>query len=260
MGKTGVFVLSYPNFIGVLDSGLGGISVLKALKRILPQENYYYFADKDNAPYGTKSDEEIIALTDKNARYLISLGCKAIVIACNTATSVASHLLRKKYNIPIIGLEPAIKPAIKTYPKGKILVMATPVTLTHGKFQKLLDTLGRGYFTLLPAPRLVEYVESGFADREEMLNYLRELLWRFNEVKFDACVLGCTHFPFVKNEISEALGYTPSFFDGAQGTAFCLKNTLSQLDMLNENNPTPLVVWNTKYDNNLQNRLLYNNK
>ncbi len=251
--------MSYPNFVGVIDSGLGGISVLRALKSVLPCENYLYFADKDNAPYGTKSDSEIISLTDRNVNYLISLGAKAIVIACNTATSVAAHLLRKKYNIPIIGLEPAIKPAIKSFPKGKILVMATPVTLSHEKFQNLLDTLGRRYFTLLPAPHLVEYVEKGFADREETVNYLRELFWRFQNVKFDACVLGCTHFPFVKNEIVEALGYTPSFFDGANGTASCLKNTLQRLDLLNSDNEQPLVVWNTKYDNNLQNRLLYNN-
>ena len=249
----------YPNFVGVLDSGLGGISVLRALKTVLPYENYYYFADKDNAPYGSKSDSEIICLTMKNVEQMIALGCKAIVIACNTATSVAIQLLRNKYKIPILGLEPAISPALREFPSGKILVMATPVTLSHDKFQKLLDTVGRKQFTLVPAPHLVRYVESGFLNRERAIGELSKLLEEYKNTEFDACVLGCTHFPFVKAEICEALGYTPRFFDGAQGVALCLKNTLKSLDILNENVSEPKLIWNTEYSNGLQDKLLYSN-
>lgn len=252
--------MSYSDAIGVLDSGLGGISVLRELKRLLPNENYIYFADKDNAPYGSKSDAEIMHLTVKNAEYLCSLGCKALVIACNTATSVAANTLRNTLSVPVIGLEPAIKPAARRYPNGKILVLATPVTLSHEKFQNLLANIGAERFVPFAAPHLVEYVESGMKKREEILRYLKGIFAPYQNIKFDACVLGCTHFPFVKNEISEALCYTPAFFDGAEGTARCLENNLKRLGILNENNFAPYVLWNTNYPNNLQKVLLYNNK
>jgi glutamate racemase len=251
--------MSNNNPIGLFDSGMGGLSVWREIRAALPAESLIFFGDGVRCPYGSRPESQVLQFTVEAVERLIAEGCKLIVIACNTATAVAIDYLRERYaDIPFVGLEPAIKPAIKTYPKGKILVLATPVTLSHEKFQNLLDAVGRKHFVLMPAPRLVEYVENGFANREEVIYYLRELLRRFNEVKFDACVLGCTHFPFVKNEISDALGYTPSFFDGAQGTASCLKNTLLRLGLLNENNSIPLIAWNTKYDNNLQNRLLYN--
>ncbi len=253
-----MFVLLYPNPVGVFDSGLGGISVLKAIRRQLPKENLLYFADKENAPYGNKSDEEILALTRRGADILIRNGAKAIVIACNTATSVAAEVLRCELDTLVIGLEPAIKPAFFNCKIGKILVLATPVTISHGKFQHLLSFLDSSRFVCVAAPELVPYVESGMHNRAKAIEYLKELLAPYIEIKFCACVLGCTHFPFVKEEITEALGYCVPFFDGALGAARELDRRLCELGLLNKSAERGSVTWLTSYPDNIQNKLLFN--
>ncbi len=250
--------MSYSKPIGVFDSGLGGISVLKALVRELRSEDFIYLADKHNAPYGAKTDEEIVHLTQVNAKKLISLDCKALVIACNTATSVAASILRAELDIPVIGLEPAILPAALKHPNGKILVLATPVTLTHDKFRLLLLKIGKEKFTCIQAPYLVEFVESGMKNREDAVSYLKSIFAPYRNLKFDACVLGCTHFPFLKEEIVLALGYHIEFFDGAFGAARYLKNTLQRKNLLNTNEENGKITWLEKYDNDLHNMLFYN--
>jgi glutamate racemase len=138
-----VFKLNKNSSIGVFDSGLGGLSVLATLQKLLPNESYIYVGDSKNAPYGTKSKEEVLELSRQICNQLVSLDVKAIVIACNTATSAAVNQLREEYDIPIIGMEPAVKPALRQS-KGKVAVLATEMTLKEEKFQKLIESLEDG--------------------------------------------------------------------------------------------------------------------
>ncbi|MBR5507542.1 MAG: glutamate racemase [Clostridia bacterium] len=216
------------NPIGVFDSGLGGISVLKELSRLMPNENYIYFGDTKNAPYGDKTDEEIIELSEKCFEFLTSKGAKAIVIACNTATSVSAKYLREKYNIPIIGIEPALKPAASEHPDENILIMATPVTLKKEKFASLNAKFGEiARITPLPCPGLAEIIEKGCIDKEEIKTYLDNLFKPYKDEKISAIVLGCTHYPHIEKEIRESFEYDVKIYDGSSGTA---KETLRRLD------------------------------
>ncbi|MBE7049860.1 MAG: glutamate racemase [Ruminococcaceae bacterium] len=214
--------------IGVFDSGLGGISVLKELSRLMPSENYIYFGDTKNAPYGDKTDEEIRELSEKCLEFLVSKGVKAIVIACNTATSVSADYLRKKYDIPIVGIEPALKPAASNHPDGNILIMATPVTLKKDKFASLNAKYGNNAkITPLPCPGLAEIIEKGCIDKDEIKTYLKNLFKPYESKKISAIVLGCTHYPHIENEIRESFDYDVKIYDGSLGTA---KETLRRLD------------------------------
>lgn len=207
--------------IGVFDSGLGGISVLRALVREMPNENYLYFGDSANAPYGTKTLEEVRTLTISGFEYLLQKGVKAVVVACNTATSAAVRYLREHYPEEIIiGIEPAIKPATAVCDKPNIIAMATPMTLKEEKFHALMDRYKDcANITPLPCPGLVEFVEDGKVGTEEFLQFMRELFEPFQHQKIDAVVLGCTHYPFAVNEIRQVLGEHVKLFDGAWGTA-----------------------------------------
>ena len=149
--------------IGVFDSGVGGISVLRELVAQMPNENYIFFGDSKNAPYGTKTLEEVQQLTCADAEYLLSRGVKALVVACNTATSAAIRILREKYaDMPVIGIEPALKPAVRAGGHPRVLVMATPMTLREEKFHALMQRFESDAEILrLPCPGLVEYVEQG---------------------------------------------------------------------------------------------------
>ncbi len=206
--------------IAVFDSGLGGIGVLRELVAEMPCEDFLYFGDCLHAPYGVKSAEEVLSLTTKAWEWLQAQGCKAMVIACNTATSVAVASLRENYpDVPFIGMEPAVKPALAGE-RPKVLVLATEMTLKKEKFHKLVVLhRGNGDVFPLPAPKLVEFVERGELDSPALDDYLQELLTPFRYVTFDAVVLGCTHFPFVKQAILKNLGYQVEVYDGAPGTA-----------------------------------------
>lgn len=219
--------------IAVFDSGVGGISVLKAIYRLMPWENYIFFGDSENAPYGEKTTDEVLRLTSKGVEYLLSQGAKAVVLACNTATSAAAKILREKYrDIPIIGLEPAVKPAVLyPYPDKKasrrILVMATPLTLREEKFLNLVEKYRLSAEIIpLPSPGLVRYVENELTGGDEIGEYLSSLLAPYVKEPVDAVVLGCTHFPFAKNDIKRVLGENVLFFDGAEGAARELKHQL----------------------------------
>ena len=144
--------------IGVFDSGVGGISVLKEAVKLLPKEDFIYFGDSKNAPYGTKKVEEVIELSFTAVDFLLKHGVKAVVVACNTATSAAIESLRQKYiDIPIIGIEPALKPAVELNKRGKIIIMATPMTLLENKFQSLMKTYEKEIdIETLPCVGLVE--------------------------------------------------------------------------------------------------------
>lgn len=222
--------------IAVFDSGMGGVSVLRQLYKIMPSENYIYFGDSKNAPYGVKSTEEIKALTIKNIEYLISKGAKAVVIACNTATAAAASTLRQMHtDIPIIGLEPALKPAALSKEHPTVVVLATELTLREQKFELLHERFkNEAEVIKLPAPGLVELVENDMVDTPEMTAYLEKLFCGIDKSKIDCVVLGCTHYPFAKRRIQEFLGDGVSIFNGAEGAARRTKQLLEESGMLND--------------------------
>lgn len=207
--------------IGVLDSGVGGISVLRELVALMPNENYIFYGDSRNAPYGTKSLEEVQRLTCEAAEYLVNRGVKALVVACNTATSAAINILRGRYvDIPVIGIEPALKPAVLASVHPRVLVMATPMTLREEKFHQLLEAhRTEAEIISLPCPGLVEFVERGELQGAGLESFLMDLLAEYREHPVDSVVLGCTHYPFVKNTIRKVLGEQVQIFDGGAGTA-----------------------------------------
>lgn len=222
--------------IGVLDSGLGGLSVLREAIKIMPNENFIYYGDSKNAPYGVKSSEQVKKLTFDVVEYLLCRGVKGIMVACNTATSAAVAELRIKYtDIPIVGIEPALKPAANSSKEGKILVMATPMTLKEVKFHKLLDRY-RDMREIEPVPcgGLMEYVEQGILEGEELDAYLREKLEPFMDTKISSIVLGCTHYPFVRSSIAKVVGQDIDIIDGSLGTSRELMRRLKERDLLND--------------------------
>ncbi len=218
--------------VAVFDSGLGGLSVLRALRRELPEERFLYFGDSANAPYGSRPAEEIFDLTLRHADTLFSRGAKALVVACNTATSIAIEALRSRYPEKIIiGIEPALKPAVERFPNGKILVLATETTLRERKFAELMDHFAATCEIFkCPCPELVGLVERGELSGPATESALKKRLGTYLGREIDAVVLGCTHFPFLRASISSFFGDKPMLFDGADGTA---KETRRRLELEN---------------------------
>ncbi len=221
--------------IGVFDSGVGGISVLRELAALMPNENYIYYGDSAHAPYGTKTLEEVQRLTLADAAFLEAHRVKALVVACNTATSAAVGLLREKYaDMPVIGIEPALKPAMEVKVHPRVLVMATPMTLREEKFRQLMRRYEeKGEIITLPAPGLVELVEAGELSGEKPEAYLRELFAAYKTGDLDCVVLGCTHYPFVRRTVQQVLGKGVMLFDGGAGTARETKRRLREAGLLN---------------------------
>lgn len=217
-------------FVGVFDSGLGGLSVLAELATLMPHLDFEYFGDSLHAPYGTKSFEFILERAEEICSDFIYRGAVAVVIACNTATSVAAKTLREKYRIPIVGMEPAVKPAMRMNlgKNNKIAVLATPMTLKEKKYRDLVETLdARERVVEVPSPELVSLVENDLLNE----NKVRRILASFIRNRLDgiehlgAIVLGCTHFVFLKKyfvEMCEGIEVT----DGNLGTANRLKSLL----------------------------------
>lgn len=207
--------------IAVIDSGIGGATVLRELLRVMPNENYIYYGDSANAPYGTKTVEQVQALTVAMADAMLARGIKGMVIACNTATAAAAAQLREAHpEIPIIGIEPAVKPAALAKENPTVLVMATPLTLKQEKFMTLLHRYTDVAQILpLPCPGLAELIESGDFDSDRVHAYLRDLFAPFNREKIDSIVLGCTHYPLVSKAILAEFGRHVELFYGGEGTA-----------------------------------------
>lgn len=222
--------------IAVFDSGIGGVSVLKELVSTLPNENFIYYGDTANAPYGVKSAEKVRELTFSVYEKLKAEGIKAFVIACNTATSVAVADLREKYpDDIIIGVEPALKPAVESREHPTVAVLATPLTLKEDKFAKLLSRFeSNAHVISFACPGLVEFVERGEIEGENLHKFLSELLFPLKNENLDCVVLGCTHYPFVKAEISAILGENVKIFDGSVGTAQNTRRRLENADLLND--------------------------
>lgn len=236
--------------IGVFDSGVGGISVLRELLKLMPQEDYLYVGDSLHAPYGTKSLEEVRELTVNHVNFLLENGAKGIVIACNTATSAAVAKLRLMYpDVPLVGIEPAIKPAVLYKENSTVLVMATPMTLRNEKFLNLMHQYDdRANIIALPCPGLMEFIEKGDLDGEDLRRYLKELFWSVDMKKVDSIVLGCTHYPFAKKMISEAAGENITIFDGGEGTAREMKRRLSVAGLLNAGDKAGKVTFHNSRD------------
>ena len=222
--------------IAVFDSGIGGVSVLKELTCLLPNENFIYFGDTANAPYGVKSVNEVRSLSFSAYEMLKKEGIKAFVIACNTATSAAAASLREKYpDDIIIGVEPALKPAVKCCEHPTVAVLATPLTLKGEKFYLLMQKYGaKARVIPFACPGLVEFVERGEVTGDALHGFLENLLSPLKREKLDAIVLGCTHYPFVKVEISSVLGENVLVFDGSVGTALNTRRRLEENGLLNE--------------------------
>jgi len=215
--------------IGFFDSGIGGLTVLNEALKILPNENYIYYADSDNVPYGNKSKDEIKKYVFEAVDFLAKKDLKALVIACNTATSVAIEDLRKSFPFPIIGMEPAVKPAINLSNNKRILVFATELTLKETKFSKLINQIDKTQqINFIPLQELVIYAENFNFDKKIIHNYLKEKLLKINLEEYGTIVLGCTHFPYFKNDISELVPEGIQIIDGNKGTVNHLKNILGE--------------------------------
>ncbi len=217
--------------VGVFDSGFGGISVLAAAAFTLPEERFIYLGDNLHAPYGEHTEAEIMAYSRQCVRFLTDAGSKAIVIACNTATSVAAAALRKEIALPVVAMEPALKPASMLEGDGQVLVLATEVTLKLEKFRALMKIYGKDAVPV-PAPKLVTAVEAGILDGAEMTALLREYLSTRLDRPVKAVVLGCTHFVFLKRALRAFLPEHIRLIDGNEGTARQLKTRLRQQNLL----------------------------
>ena len=237
------------SYIAVFDSGVGGVSVLRALRALCPGERFYYFGDSANAPYGRKTTEEVRRLTlAAGRRLLIERDCKALVVACNTATAAAITDLRAEYpDRIIVGIEPALKLACDRHPGGTIGIMATDVTLRERKLAALMERVKRDCRVLrVHAPGAVELVEAGKADTGEAVALMEQLLGQYIG-ELDALVLGCTHYPFLKKAMGKVLGDGVELLDGGEGTARETKRRLLEAGLLNEGEGD-LIVENSSED------------
>ena len=224
------------DYIAVFDSGVGGISVLRHLVRHMPGERFLYYGDSANAPYGSRTTEEVRQLTLAAAEKLTTeYPIKALVIACNTATAAAVTQVRETYpDLIVIGIEPALKVAADHFPGGRIGVMATEVTLREEKFDTLLHRFDENCtIAKIPAPGLVQLIETGKVDSEETEALLRTILADYIG-KLDALVLGCTHYPFASRAISRVLGKETVLLEGGDGTARETRRRLAEANLLEE--------------------------
>lgn len=224
--------------IAVFDSGIGGLSVLYEARKALPQEEFVFFADEDNVPYGTKSKEEVQALVADAFDFLVGKGVKAIVVACNTATSAAVTEMRRRYDLPIIGMEPAAKKALDMDGEHRVLVVATPVTVKGNKMKVLIEHVDKQHLVdLHPLPRLVEYAESQEFNSQAVLDYLARELSVYDFSQYSSLVLGCTHFNYFKDTFREILPGNVSLVDGNGGTVRELIRRLKERNLLEKNAP-----------------------
>ncbi|WP_426358142.1 glutamate racemase [Pseudocolwellia sp. HL-MZ19] len=221
--------------IGIFDSGVGGLSIFNCIKEQLPEETLIYVADSLYAPYGDKSDEEIIARVNIIADQLISQNCKALVIACNTATVIAIDQLRKRLSIPIIGVEPAIKPAVIKSKNKRIGILTTQATAKNQRFLALVDKYkGNSEVYIQPCPGLVELIESNQLHSTTFDNLLNSYLELITDKQIDTLVLGCTHYPFFSDKLKDFLSSDIAIMETALPVTEQLKRQLIQHELINQ--------------------------
>jgi glutamate racemase len=238
--------------IGVFDSGVGGLSILDEALRQLPQHDYIYLADSANAPYGEKSSDWIAARSLSLCNYLAGKGCDAIVVACNTATAEAIKQIREVLSIPVIGVEPGIKPAAMQSQNNIVGVLATEATLKSDKFNALLNTLpGDCQFIKQAGAGLVPLIESGNADGEETLELLAKHLEPIQDAGADTIVLGCTHYPFLRKSIRKLLGESITLIDTSDAVIRQLKRQLESLQKENSGKDFGSVTFLSSKDEEL---------
>jgi glutamate racemase len=221
--------------IGIFDSGIGGVTVLHAIRALLPSEDLIYFGDSAHLPYGEKSMEQIRSLSEKVVDFLMKQDCELIVIACNTASAAALKHLRVKYpEYTFIGMEPAVKPAAEQTLTGVVGVIATTATFQGELFASVVERFAQHVRVLhQPCPGLVQQIEAGKLHDEETKQLLRNWLLPMKNSNIDTLVLGCTHYPFVKESIAEILGHDVRIIDPAPAIAKRVKNLLEQKNTLN---------------------------
>lgn len=241
--------MSEKNFIGIFDSGVGGLSVAKEIRELLPLEDILYFADSFYCPYGTKNPEEIINRCFKISQFLADKGAKMLVVACNTASITSLDLLRQSFSLPIIGMEPAVKPACKATKNGQVGVLATGVTLNGDRFSSLLERFANHInVTSQPCPGLVELVESGEINSQKTIHLLQKYLSPLLEKKIDTLVLGCTHYPFLKEKIKALIDYPVTIIDTGEAIAKQVKRVLVKHNLLKTSPTLPMSQFYTSGD------------
>ncbi len=227
------------NFIGVFDSGLGGLSVLSDIKKEMPGENLIYFGDSKRAPYGLRTKSELITFCKEIVQDFAREGAKAVVVACNTATSAAIEELRDTFDIPIIGMEPALKPAYLENRDSHILVVATKYTIENDKYEKLEERYSSEMVDTLKASKFVDMVEQANFSYEDFKSYLERE--NIDGDKYRAVVLGCTHFLFLKDEFKRYFK-NATIYDGNRGTVMQLK----RLIRLENNDDGEVIIRNSE--------------
>lgn len=228
--------------IGVFDSGIGGLTVLKELSERLPNEDFIYYADSMNAPYGPKSAETIIEYSDKIIRFLLEKNCKLIVIACNTATAAAVYEMRQRFEVPVVGLEPAVKPACLNTKTGHVGVLATEGTFRGNHFKTTSDKY-KDYVTLhlQVAKGLVEFAENGIFDGPEVQNLVKQYVNPLIDQNIDQLVLGCTHYPLFTDTIQTVAGTGVAVIDSAQAVARRTKDILMTQKIFRTETKDPMI-------------------
>ena len=247
------------NSIGFFDSGIGGITIWESVNRLLPNENTIYLADSNNSPYGTKSHDELINISKENVDFLINKKCKLIVVACNTATTNSINFLRESYDLPFIGIEPAIKPAALNTKTGKIGVLATKGTLGSNLFEKtsnihankveIIEQHGIG---------LVELIEKGIYSGSKIDSLLKEYLNPMIENDIDKLVLGCTHYPLIKDSIKKIINESIEIIECSEAVALQTERILIKSNLINSDAEKSEKLFYTNGDKNVLNSLLNN--
>ena len=247
------------NSIGFFDSGIGGITIWESVNRLLPNENTIYLADSKNSPYGKKPNDELINICKENVEFLINKKCKLIVVACNTATTNSINFLRKSYDLPFIGIEPAIKPAALNTKTGKIGVLATKGTLgsrlfektsnIHGQNVKIIEQHGIG---------LVELIEKGIYSGSKIDSLLKEYLNPMLENNIDKLVLGCTHYPLIKESIKKIINESINIIECSEAVALQTERVLIKSNLINSGTEKSKKLFYTNGDKNVLNSLLNN--
>ncbi|HCT36214.1 MAG TPA: glutamate racemase [Firmicutes bacterium] len=222
--------------IGMFDSGVGGLSVMREVKALLPAEDIIYYADTAYCPYGQKTTAEIQARCFHIADFLLTKGAKMIIVACNTASIAALDAMRQRYAVPIVGMEPAVKPASRISKSGKIGVMATGVTIAGERFSSLVERFGSDVEVFnQPCPGLVEHVEAGRVEGPEVEALLQKYLAPMLEFGVDAIVLGCTHYPFLRNAVEKIAGPHVAVIDTGAAVARQAAKILGEHGLVNGN-------------------------
>ena len=247
--------------IGLFDSGIGGLSIYNEIKNSIPNESTIYIADNLNAPYGEKAESEIIQLSIKNTQKLVDLRCKLIIVACNTATTNAIEVLRKKFNIPIVGIEPAIKPAMLETKSNNIGVLATEKTLSSNLFLKTSDRFSKGINIHEQIGfDLVKIIEENGINEELLIPKLREYIEPMLEKNIDHLVLGCTHYYYLMYLLKKILPNGVKILDSSRAVTKRVMNLLKDYNIDSNTSKTKNIFLCTGNDNVIKKFLSSNDK